>query len=802
VRIPLAWLREYIDWPVDTPTLARDLTMSGTKIEAVHGGAAGFEGVFVGKVLEQSRHPDADRLSVCKVEVDGETFQIVCGAPNVRAGLTVAVAKIGARLPGDFKIRKSKIRGVVSEGMICSARELGLGQDSDGIMELAADVASGADFAALSSGDPVLEAEVTPNRPDCLALTGIAREVAALYGGRVRQPAVWQEPAGLAPCAVPVEIESAADCGRYFARVLHDVRVGPSPDWLRARLESAGLHSINNVVDITNFVMLESGQPLHAFDLTALHGRRIVVRRARPGETLRTLDGVDRVLGPEILVIADATRAVALAGVMGGDASAVDATTTSLLLEAAYFDPSVVRAGRRKLNMNTDASYRFERQTDFEAVRAAADRATQLFVELAGARIQETAADAAPGRPAPLRLELRTERCNRLIGTALDAAATAALLRRLDLPATAAGDRVVVEVPSFRRDLRAEIDLIEEVARMHGYENIPADVVPPAPVVYRDNPHEMLLARLRDLAVSLGYFEVRTSAFMDSRDPERLQLEAGDRRRRAVRLANPIVASLDTMRTSLLPGVLRVLRHNRNHDQEPLRFAQVDRVFADTPGPLAGLPTEAEQMVFVAAGNARPLGWADKPRPVDIYDLKGDAEALFAQLGVDTSWVYGYTEPFLDEAASFVISGTYGAIARGGAVREAVLRGFDLDSAVWVLEIDVEALARHLGGARRQRDLPRTPAVKRDLSLAVPEGTTYGEVHAAALAVAGPYLESLQCFDVFTGGGAGTNERSIGLRLRFRDPNQTLTDAQVAPALEKVVRHLADTLHVKLRAGS
>ena len=802
MRIPLAWLREYVDWPVDTRTLAHDLTMSGTKIEAVHGGGVDFEGVFVGKVLEQSRHPDADRLSLCKVEVGGETLQIVCGASNVRAGLTVAVAKIGARLPGDFKIRKSKIRGVLSEGMICSARELGLGQDSSGILELAADLSSGADFAALSSGSPVLEAEVTPNRPDCLALVGIAREVAALYGGNVKYPAVWLEPAGLAPCAVPVQIESAADCGRYCGRVLHDIHVGASPDWLRARLESAGLHSINNVVDITNFVMLESGQPLHAFDLEALRGPRIIVRRAQNGETLRTLDGVDRRLGPEILVIADAEQAIALAGVMGGDATAVDETTTSLLLEAAYFDPSVVRAGRRKLNLNTDASYRFERQTDFEAVRAVADRATQLLVELAGAQVRNAAADEAPGRQAPLRLELRTERCNRLVGTALDAGTTAGLLRRLALPATPAGNRVVVDVPSFRRDLRAEIDLVEEVARMYGYENIPADVVPPAAVVYRDNPHEILVERLRDLAVSLGYFEVRTSAFMESRDPERLQLAADDRRRRAVRLVNPIVASLDTMRTSLVPGVLRVLRHNRNHDQEALRFAQVDRVYADVPGALAGLPTESEQMVLVAAGNASPLGWAEKARTFDLYDLKGDAETLFAQLGVDTSWVYGYTEPFLDDASSFVISGTYGAIGRCGAVREAVLRAFDLEISAHVLEIDVEALARHLGGARRQRDLPRYPAVKRDLSLAVPEGMTYGEVHAAVLAVAGPHLESLQCFDVFTGGGARTGERSLGLRLRFRDPDQTLTDAQVAPALEKVVRHLADTLQVKLRAGS
>jgi len=809
--IPLRWLREYVDLPADVRKLAHDLTMSGTKIEAVHGAAPDFEGVYVGKVLERDKHPDADRLSLCKVEVGGETFQIVCGAPNVRAGLTVAVAKVGARLPGDFKIRKSKIRGVTSEGMICSAKELNLGGDANGIIELPNDLASGTDFAALNAGEPVLEAEITPNRPDCLSMLGIAREVVMLYGGAIRMPAAWQEPAKLDPVRVPVEIETGADCGRYLARVFENVKIAPSPAWLVERLEAAGLHPINNVVDITNYVMLETGQPMHAFDLAKLQGPKIIVRRARAGEKLVTLDGVERTLDPAILVIADSSRAVALAGIMGGDATAVHDTTTALLLEVAYFDPSLIRAGRRKLNMNTDASYRFERQTDLEAVRAVADRATALFIEVAGATVRHATADEIPGRPAPVRLELRTARCNRLVGTALDADQMAGLLGRLQIPAQPQGDRIAVDVPSFRRDLRAEIDMVEEVARVHGYENIPADVLPPAPMVYRENAHDTLLARLRAAVVGMGYFEVRTSAFMEKRDPERLALAEDDPRRRAVRLVNPIVVTLDTMRTSMLPGLLRVLRHNRNHDQEQLRFAAIDRVFVDVPGENAGLPTETEQLVLVAGGEARPPGWSQKARPYDLYDLKGDAEALFGQLGVDTSWVYGYTEPFLEDAASFVVSGTYGVIGRGGAVRDEVLRGFELDLQAYCLEIDLAALARHVPGARRQRELPRFPAVKRDLSLAVPAGVTYGQVHAAVSTAAGPHLESLQCFDVFTGkevrggeaaGPGAAAERSIGIRLRFRDPDRTLTDAQVAPVLDQIVRHVADTLQVTLRAGS
>jgi phenylalanyl-tRNA synthetase beta chain len=495
---------------------------------------------------------------------------------------------------------------------------------------------------------------------------------------------------------------------------------------------------------------------------------------------------------------------------MGGEETAVRETTRMLLLEAAYFDPAVVRAGRRKLGLDTDASYRFERQADIEAAGWAADRATRLFVEHCGAEVRHMAADEAPGRQPPLRLELRVERCNRLVGTRLDGREIAALLARLDLPAEPTKrDRVAVTVPSFRRDLRAEIDLVEEVARVHGYDKIPADAVPRAPVVYQANPHVDLLARLRDASVGLGYFEVRTSAFMEQRDPDRLGLAADDPRRRAVRLANPTVATLDTMRTSLLPGMLRVLRHNRNHDQEALRFAQVDRVYWDVPGPLAGLPTETETLAWVAAGDAEPPGWARPPRAYDLYDLKGDIEALLTRLGVDTEWVYGYTQPFLEDAASFVFSGTYGAIGGGGAVREGVLRAFDLEAPAYAVELDVAMLERHLGGPRRQRDVPRFPAVKRDLSLVVPAGVTYAQVRAAAAAAAGATLESLQCFDVFTGGAAGgggggvaAGERSLGLRLRFRDPSRTLTDADVAPVLDRVARRLADELNVTLRAGA
>jgi phenylalanyl-tRNA synthetase beta chain len=802
MRIPLRWLRQYVEFDADAAALAHALTMSGTKIEAVHGGAAGFEGVRVGRVLECGPHPDADRLRVCQVQVGAERLHIVCGASNVRAGLTVAVACVGARLPGDLRIRKSKIRGQVSEGMICSGRELGIAADGEGILELDPQLECGADYASLVAGEPVLEAEITPNRPDCLAMLGIAREVAALYGKRVQRPAAWVEPEGLPACPVPIAIENPADCSRYLGRVLEDVRVEPSPEWLQSALRALGAAPINNVVDITNYVLFETGQPLHAFDLDRLRGPRLDVRRARAGETLRTLDGVERRLDPDILVIADAAAAVAAAGVMGGLDSAVRDSTRRLLLESACFDPGRVRIGRRKLGLSTDASYRFERGADPEGVRWAADRATQLLCDLAGARIATAAAapgDRAPARPA---VRLRVERANRLIGTELEPSAMAALLARIELPAseTNAGE-LHVTVPSFRRDVSSEIDLIEEVARLHGYERIPAERMPPAPAVAVEAALRALARRIRDRAVDLGYYEVRTSAFMERDDPDRLGLPPEDPRRQAVRLRNPLVPTLDTMRTTLLPGMLRLLGRNARHEQEPLRFVQVDRVFLNRPGTLPGLPTESERLFLLSGGHARPLGWAEPAREVDLYDLKGDVDALAARLGLALEWFPGSSEPTLDPALSFEIAVASERVGRGGAVRGEILGAFDCPSPVFAFELELAALAGRATGARQWREPHRHPAVKRDLSLVVPAGVTYGDLELTIRATAGPLLESVQCFDVYRmGRSPAGGERSLGLRLRFRAPSRTLSEAEVTPLLDAVVDRLATAHGVSLRA--
>jgi len=485
---------------------------------------------------------------------------------------------------------------------------------------------------------------------------------------------------------------------------------------------------------------------------------------------------------------------------MGGLSSMVQQETRNLLLEAAWFRPELVRSGRRKLGLDTDASYRFERRADVEAARWAADRATQLFVEIAGGEVAAQATDAYPVKYEAPNVTVRAPRVNQLIGSSLDSQSIATLLQRLQLDATVREDEVAVRIPSFRRDLKAEIDLIEEVARIHGYENIPDDVLPSAPLQPTINQMDETMRRLRNAVVSRGYFEVRPSVFMDQRDPERLLLKSDDARRKTVKVSNPLVSAFDTMRTTLLPGVLQVLKYNRNHGQDSVRLLQLDRVFLNEPGPLAGLPTESERLLVAACGNVRPPTWGESARRFDLYDLKGELEGLFEELNVDSVWTWGYTEPFLEEATSFVVSGSYGDIGFGGEIRADVRKAFDIDVPIFIFDLDVAVLEKMSRGRSLFEELPRFPAVKRDLSLVVPQSVTYQEVVGVVKQAGGAHLETAQCFDVFHEEDKESS-RCIGLRLRFRSPDRTLTDDMVDPQINKILRKLQGSLQVALRAG-
>ncbi len=623
MNVSLSWLRRYVDVPVDAATLAHDLTMHGIKVEHLTSAGLTERLVLVGHVLEAKRHPEADRLTVCRVDVgQGEPLEIVCGAPNVAAGQRVAVAQVGAKLPNGVKLRKSKIRGVTSNGMICSEVELGLGTESGGILVLAADAPVGVPLAdVLGQTDAVLELEVTPNRPDQLSHVGVAREIAALYRTRLRAPEVASPVEAPDDTDVQVDIADPAECYRFTARAIHGVAVQPSPAWLKSALERVGIHSVNNIVDVTNFVMMEMGQPLHGYDLKALPSAHMGVRRGRRGERLDALDGAAYELDDSHLLISAGDEAVGVAGVIGGMATRITDATTDVLLEAAAFDPRTVRRTRRALGVSTDASYRFERGSDREACRRASDRAAALIVEVAGGRLG-TYVDAFPAPHRPRAVTLRRTTVRRLLGENLSTDAIAEILGRLEFPLVGSDpDAVTVSVPSFRWDIDQEADLVEEVARVYGYENIGKGwryrtTVPSVP-----DPFDRFVDRLADHLVARGHTEILTTSFSDGREQRWFAWADTDARSHAVAIKNPLSANHAHMRTHLLPGALDAVAHNLARGRRELYLFSVGRVFVRS-AEKAALPDEPTHLLVARTRPEGSVFWRAGTQPVDFLEIK------------------------------------------------------------------------------------------------------------------------------------------------------------------------------------
>ncbi|HEX2484386.1 MAG TPA: phenylalanine--tRNA ligase subunit beta, partial [Myxococcota bacterium] len=632
MRVSLRWLAEWIElpWPgkVSLEEFCERLTIGGLEIEDVITTGPDLSGFRVGHVLAREPHPNADRLTVCRVDVGGgETLEVVCGAPNVAAGQRVAVAPVGTTLPDGTTIKRSTIRGVASNGMICSARELGLGEDAAGILVLPGEPAPGTPLTdVVPSGDSVLDVKVTPNRGDWLSMLGMAREVRTHYGGSLHVPPTTPaESSEHGSRHVRVAIEDAAGCPRYVARVVRGVSVGSSPAWVVARLEAAGLRSINNVVDATNLAMLELGQPLHAFDLAHVRGGEIRVRAARPGERLATLDGEERALAPDDLLIADAERALAVAGVMGGRESEMTPRTTDVLIESAQFHPSRIRRTARRLGLHTDASYRFERGVDPEGVGRAADRAARLVAELAGGSVCRGAVEAkGHALPRPGAIALRPERVNRLLGTSLTPREVAELLARVDVAVESAGDAPLrCRPPSWRADLELPEDLVEEVARVYGYDRIPA-TLPGAPMAGADvPPARSLREAVRDALRGAGLVELMTFPAVRAGDADALRLPPDDPRRRLVRIVNPVQADEASLRSTLVPTLLRAAQLNLARQGDGLRLFEMGATFVARGA--GELPLEAEQ---AAALWSEPRGaslWEPRDVPV-FFRAKGAAE--------------------------------------------------------------------------------------------------------------------------------------------------------------------------------
>ena len=810
MRVPYSWLREYCDPGLAPAELADRLVMTGTEVERVTTlGPPSDEGFVVGKVLAAEQHPKADRLRVCSVDTGEGARTIVCGAPNVATGQTVAVALPGALMPGGEKLRKAKLRGVASEGMILAADELEIGEDHEGILVLEDGVGAGTPLAeVLPIAEPVLEIEVTPNRVDCFGVFGVAREVHAITAAALASEP-WTEDApaegeGEVSDYASVAVEVPELCPRFTARVFTDVEVGPSPLWLQARLAAAGQRPINNVVDITNYVMLLTAQPLHAFDLDKVPEGALTVRAAAEGEKMTTLDGVERTLDAETVLVCDRNGPSGIAGIMGGQASEVSETTTRVLLEVANWNGTNILRTSRLLGLRSEASSRFEKQLHPELCLRAQRIASRLLVELCGAKLVPGTIDVAAGVPAPPRVGLRAARVAGLLGMSISQADQTAYLERLGFGVEADGEDLTVEVPPDRHhDVTREVDLIEEVARVHGIdEHLPTTLPAVADRIGRLSREQWLRRRAEDGLRDFGFDQVVGWSFTDPGEPARLRIPPGDPRAEAIAIANPLSEEQSVMRTQLLGSLLDIASRNAARGADRLALFESGRTYltgaaggtdpaaidplagrfaGDQPAPVA----EPHRFACLAVGALGERSWRGDTAPADFFALKGVVEALAALLGAELAFEPA-SEPFLHP-------GRAAAVAAGGApagwigeVHPLVCRQWDLDGAV-AFELEAAPLLAAAGaGEEAYADVTTFPAVYQDLAVVVPADVAAVDVRAAVLAGGGELLHAAEVFDLYEGEQLGEGRKSLALALEFRAPDRTLTDEEVAGLREAI----------------
>jgi phenylalanyl-tRNA synthetase beta chain len=792
MRVPLSWLREYCDPGMDPAALADRLVMTGTEVERLETiGPQSVEGFVVGKVLEREQHPNADRLSVCRVDIGDGERTIVCGAPNVDAGQTVAVVLPGATMPGGMKIRKAKLRGVPSEGMILSAAELEIAEEADGIMVLDDGPAPGTPLAeVLPLGEPVLEIEVTPNRSDCFGVHGVAREVHAITGAPLA-PDPWAEDAPAEGEGEVIDYASVAVavpelCPRFTARVFTDVTIGPSPLWLQARLAAAGQRPINNVVDITNYVMLLTAQPLHAFDLDKVPDGELIVRTAGEGEKMTTLDDVERTFDAETVLVCDRNGPSGIAGIMGGQTSEVSEGTTRVLLEVANWNGTNILRTSRMLGLRSEASARFEKGLHPALCMRAQRIASRLLVELCGAKLVPGTIDVAGEIPEPHRLRLRASRVNGLLGMEISQEDQKTYLERLGFEAEADGEDLEVVVPPDRHyDVTREADLIEEVARVHGLdEHLPTTLPSTGSAVGGLSREQQLRRRAEDALRDLGFDQAVGWSFTDPGEAERLRIPADDPRAKRVLLANPLSEEQSAMRTTLLGSLLDIAARNVARGADDLALFESTRVYltegiggfaGDQPAPFA----EPHRLAGIAVGSLTPRSWRGGGEVADFFAVKGVLEALAGQLGVQLDF-RPTEEPFLHPGRAAAVSIDGAPTGWLGEVHPLVCRTWDLEAAV-AFELEAAPLiAAATLGEESYEDVTTFPAVYQDLAVVVPADVPAEAVREAILAGGGELLQAAEAFDLYEGEQLGENRKSLALNLEFRAADRTLTDDEVA----------------------
>jgi phenylalanyl-tRNA synthetase beta chain len=804
MRVSLSWLKEYGAIEMDIDRLVEALTMVGLEVDSVSDRFAYLNPVVVGQVRDTAPHPQADTLTLCQVDIGSRILGVVCGAPNVAKGMMVATALPGTVLPDGTLIKKSLIRGEASDGMLCSEMELGLGSDFAGIMELPNHSPLGQPLSqALSLSDTVIDIDLTPNRADCLSLIGIAREIAGIQKSTLSYPDSRLTDSDQAiDDLTSVTIEAPDLCPRYAARLLTGVTVGPSPSWLQDRLLSVGMRPINNIVDVTNFVMMELGQPLHAFDYDRLAGNRIVVRTAQKGESFTTLDDKERTLSPDMLMICDAEKAVAVGGVMGGLNSEIDASTTRVLIESACFNPTSVRKTAKQLGLITEASFRFERGVDPQGTVTALNRAVKLMVEVSGATLVEGLIDAHPRPAENAVIRLGVTETNRLLGTALSAEEIGGLLRSIGFETeTEPNDHLTVVVPSFRVDVTRPEDLMEEVARLYGYDHIPL-TYPAVPVKGRAPLHSLSTRnRIKETMTGYGFHEIVTYSFISAEASERLRLTPKDARRLSVSILNPLSEDQAVMRTSLVPGLLETMRHSAARHEKNLRLFEIGKTFhANGRG---SLPEETEMLVGLWCGARSDESWHAKAKTCDFYDLKGAVEALVGRLGISGLLFAGlpdenctYTRPGFS-ARILIQNQEVGLI---GEIHPQVRRNFDLKDTAYIFELTVDRLRSFIPEEVSFQPIPRYPSVSRDATLIVGADVESGKILNRVEQLNEELIETVQLFDVFDGKPIPSGRKSISFRIVYRSLDRTLEDEEINRLHREITGHLLEEFKALLPA--
>ncbi|MGQ9426133.1 phenylalanine--tRNA ligase subunit beta [Gilvimarinus sp. F26214L] len=791
MKISESWLREWVSPDIDTAALAEQLTMAGLEVDAIEPVAGEFTGVVVGEIVAAEQHPDADKLQVCQVNAGGDgNLQVVCGAPNARPGIRVPFATIGAVLPGNFKIKKAKLRGVESQGMLCAQTELQAGDDDSGLWELPGDAPVGTALEEyLKLSDSVIEVDLTPNRGDCLSMRGIAREIGVLNRLPVTEPA-FAAVAATSRSTLALTIEAKEQCPRYVGRVIEGLDPSrPSPLWLQERLRRAGIRPHDCVVDVTNYVLLEQGQPMHAFDRSKLVGG-INVRLAKAGETIELLDGQQVDLREGTLLITDEQGPVALAGIMGGARSAVSDSTRDIFLESAFFSQLAMAGTARSYGLHTDASHRYERGVDYELPLRAMERATQLLTEIAGGSPGPVVVEESPEHlPADRQVALRRERIAKGLGFSLADEEVVDILTRLGLELLETRpEGWSFQVPSYRFDIAIEEDLLEELARIYGYNRLPT-VGQPMRLTMGEQPEaQICLPALKEVLVARGFHEAITYSFIGE-DLARLFDPQGQ----PVRLQNPLSADLAVMRSSLLPSLVQTLTHNLNRQQSRVRLFEAGMRFRLEEG------LQQEPMLAgLISGSRRSESWSEKEEPVDFYDLKGDVEALLARTGCADEFAFeAGKQAALHPGRSAAILRNGETVGCLGALHPRIQQELDIAQPVYLFEIRQSALLN--GAIPSFREISKFPEVRRDLAVLVSRDVQAEALLASARKAAGSYLRDLKVFDVYAGKGIDPQRKSVALGLTFQHPSRTLKDSEINASIDAVVTGLREVFDATLR---